>query len=98
MVADSIFEQFIEIKVVLHQKVDVAAVKLHNLLVHDCASWPTVKVKWSAHVNTTLRVPFECTDSELKSIHSCATVFEFLIGVFNGIIIISFIIIADGQS
>ena len=79
LIAYAIFEQLVKIKIVLHQKVDIAAIKLHRFFAHHCTGWPNIKVKWSTHINTTSLIPLKCTNTKLKSIHSGATMFEFLI-------------------
>ena len=87
-VADSVAEKFIKIKLILHEELDAACVKLHNLLVHNLRIRPCIEIKRTHAVLVGLIVPFERGDTNLEGIHSLTIMLQLLVLVFDCIIIV----------
>lgn len=97
LVVDPFSEELIEIKVIRHQEVDITRVHLHSTLPHDARGWEHVEIEWSNRMHLLLCVPLESSQPYLEGIHPLTAVLELLIPVFDGVIVISLIVMADAQ-
>jgi hypothetical protein len=95
LIADSLSEQLVEIKLVLHQEVDAAGVELHYLFVHDRRVWENVKVEGPHYVFVLFGIPLKCCDTKLKGIHPLAVVLDLLVFVLNRVIVMLLVIKSD---
>ena len=95
LIADSLSEQLVEIKLVLHQEVDATGVELHHLLVHDRRVWKHVKVEGPHDIFVLFSIPLKCCYTKLKGIHPLAVVLDLLVLVLNCIIVMLLVIESD---
>ena len=95
LIADSLCEQLVEVKLVLHQEVDAAGVELHYLLIHDRRVWKHIKVEGPHDVLVLFVIPLKCCDTKLEGIHSLAVVLDLLVFVLNCIIVMLLVIKSD---
>ena len=95
LIVDTLAEELVEVKVVLHKEANVAGLELHSLVALDLRVWPHVRVKWAGGVSGALGVPFEAAHSNLESVHATAIVLQLLIAIFRLIKSMCLVIIAD---
>ena len=67
---------------VFDQEPNVARFELQGFIAKDFRVRKDVKVKRARDVAGLFLVPLEGADTNLKGVHSCAVVFEFLIAIF----------------
>ena len=95
LIVDTLAEELVEVKVVLHKEANVAGLELHSLVALDLRVGPHVRVKWAGGVGGALGVPFEAAHSNLESVHATAIVLQLLIAIFRLIKSMCLVIIAD---
>ena len=89
---NSILEQFIEVKVVLHQEIYVRTLELNVFRVHYGGRRKYIKIEGPHYVRSLLLVPFKCCYSPLEGVHALASVLYFLVLVLRRVIPVLLII------
>ena len=83
LVVDPHAEEFVEVKVVLHEKANVATLELTSLIAKDVRLWPHVSIKGPRGVGGAPGVPFEAANTDLESVHAHAVVLQLLVTILR---------------
>lgn len=98
LVRNTWLKEFVKVKVIRHQEVDIWSIELNILLVHDGGAWKDVKVEWSHYILSLLSIPFECGDTPLECVMSLDCVLELLVLVFGCIVIMLLVFKTNAQT
>ena len=69
LICQSFFEEFIEVKIILHKEFYTTCVKLHDFLIHHLRIRKYVEIEWTHRVSFNCFIPFECDKTNLKRVH-----------------------------
>lgn len=95
---NSTLEQFIEVKVVLHQEIYVRTLELNVFRVHNRGRRKYIKIEGSHYVCSLLYVPLKCCYSPLEGVHALASMLYFLVLVLCRVIPVLLVIEPNAQS
>ena len=72
LIVDPMAKELVEVKVMLHQKSDVACFELHRLVSKNFRVWPDVDIEGSRGVARARGIPLECSNTNLERVHPTA--------------------------
>jgi hypothetical protein len=98
LIVDTFPKELIKIEVIRHQEVDITRIELQSTLSHYTRGRKHIKIEWPNRILHIASVPLVSGHADLKGIHTLTAMLDLLILVFNCIIVISFIVVANAQS
>ena len=97
LVTHSLCKQLVEVKLILHEKINAGGIELHDLFIHNLGIGKNVKVKWTHNIFVLLFIPLKSGDSKLECVHPLAVVLDLLVLVLDCVIVVLLVLKINGQ-